>query len=627
MKVSQETSSRSLSIDRMQEHTSRDSSSESAVDIAPHQQPQAIDPSLAALPRRPGMRLSGGASTSSGAGACVLQGEASSAPPSSVLGKRSAANVEDSTAARRLKKTSNEVTPIMRLLRSGGHRIDEQNNMVAYFVRQSPTQIDPEMLAQELDNRNPSNTLPALSQRVPSKISAKNKFPTNDFSRTLDRLIPTGEFTRAHDSVQGISRPRAYPLNRYSDAPESSRPLKKVGTYFEQLRRAYPESSLDSVELPEGVVLGIPAIIPGTGNVGHDHSYHIQSHAAYASRASQKPHGSPASADLPTSKVELWEFSVGTEEESGLPPEINDLQVCYPNSDAPRRIGDIGSVKLATTVDCHELGPKYLLFRAASSAAGRNPQAKRQLVVVGKGHQADPSLSLGQRSRLTGEIDLPALRVSFDSADGEVLGMQIGGPFFSVQDTRPTSTHYRKDGQEKHAIEVFNKNDNFLNPWNVLKKHAGTATPGKLKDVKFEHVCSVDKEVNNKSLAKILHDNKELSAWLAHDSGADVIYIRKRAKSYDLGDDAASMGNLLESLQNAGLIDDYDEIRVSTSRNPMIPDKPVQVRETYANAPRETEPIRTAELPMGSQNYLDRTLKNMMQAKEKIVDFIRNDPS
>ncbi len=204
--------------------------------------------------------------------------------------------------------------------------------------------------------------------------------------------------------------------------------------------------------------------------------------------------------------------------------------------------------------------------------------------------------------------------------------MQIGGPFFSVQDTRPTSTHYRKDGQEKHAIEVFNKNDNFLNPWDVLKKHAGTATPGKLNNVKFEHECSVDKEVNDKSLAKILHDNKELSAWLAHDSGADVIYLRKWAKSYDLDDDAASLGHLLESLQNAGLIDDYDEIRVSTSRAPIIPDKPVQVREAYANAPRETEPIRTAELPTGSQNYLDRTLKNMMKAKEKIVDFIRTDP-
>ncbi|QDI02568.1 hypothetical protein E4A48_01600 [Xanthomonas cerealis pv. cerealis] len=230
----------------------------------------------------------------------------------------------------------------------------------------------------------------------------------------------------------------------------------------------------------------------------------------------------------------------------------------------------------------------------------------------------------------TGEIDLPRLRVSFDASDGEVLATQIGGPFFSVQDTRPTSTHYRKDGQEKHAIEVFKENDNTLNPWELLKKHAGTATPGKLKDIKFKHACSVDKNINMKNLAKILHDNKELSAWLAHDSGADVIYIRKEAENPHLHDEVAGLGDLIGTLQNAGLINDYDEIRVSTSRNPVTLNKRLPIRETYReayiNAPRETDPIRTAELPMGSQSYVDWALKTAMKAKEKLSDFLGTNP-
>lgn len=57
---------------------------------------------------------------------------------------------------------------------------------------------------------------------------------------------------------------------------------------------------------------------------------------------------------------------------------------------------------------------------------GLNPPAKRQLIVVGKGHQVAPLLSPGQTS--TAEIDLPALRVSFDASDGEVLACKFGGP-------------------------------------------------------------------------------------------------------------------------------------------------------------------------------------------------------
>ncbi|UKE47954.1 hypothetical protein [Xanthomonas cerealis] len=617
MKVSSETSSHSLSTDWIQEEESSASSSESTVHITPHQQAQTINPALAALPRRPGMRPHGGASTSSAA-------------PSSVLGKRSAADAEDKTAARPLKKTSNrEVVPIMTLLRSGGHRVDDQNNLIAYFVRQSPAQIDPEMLAQHLNSSNISYELPILSQRVPAKISHKDAYPADNFLMNRD-LLPD-EFTRSHVSVWGISRPRAYTLDRELDAPQHSGPLKKVGTYFEQKQNNYRNLCRDGVlpTLDGSTEWGFPVDMDPLNTAGPYHDYNVESHAAYASNKPQKPHGSPAAMDLPTSKLELWQFSVHTEEESPAhPEEIDRLKVCYPNSKIPRPIGEIGSVKLATTVDCHELGPKYLLFRAASSVDDRNPQSKRQLVVVGKGHQPPPSVSPEQTS--TGEIDLPRLRVSFDASDGEVLATQIGGPFFSVQDTRPTSTHYRKDGQEKHAIEVFKENDNTLNPWELLKKHAGTATPGKLKDIKFKHACSVDKNINMKNLAKILHDNKELSAWLAHDSGADVIYIRKEAENPHLHDEVAGLGDLIGTLQNAGLINDYGEIRVSTSRNPVTLNKRLPIRETYReayiNAPRETDPIRTAELPMGSQSYVDWALKTAMKAKEKLSDFLGTNP-
>ncbi|MGV1107167.1 hypothetical protein [Xanthomonas translucens] len=758
MKVSRESCSRPLSTDDAQGEESRGSAGESA-DIASHQREQSTDPALVALPRRPEMCPYGEASTSSGSGGPVRRGETHSATPSSVLGKRSAEDVEDRTAEKRLKTASaKEAAPIMRVLKSGGDRVDEQDNVVTYFVRQSPTQIDPEMLAMDLNRRNHSCDLPVISQRVPLKISAEEALPNNDFSIVNNRAVPTCEFTRSYDSVWGISRPRAYKLDRASDAPRSFRTLKKVGTYFEQVH-TYPvldrnmrslafeyhaeeledsgledsgledsgledsgleDSGLEDSGLEESVVsdspqqmsrgdnagspdvhatessvvLGIPQQISQGDNAGsHDayrtanlavmgiphrmsdrdnaegnhvtgteswtawgvhsqlwglqnqshynhpvyvddaseyHAYDIESHAAYASRKSQKPLGSPAAMDLPTSKVELWEFSVGSEEASTVPPEINDLQVCYPDSIAHRRIGDIGGAKLATTVDCHELSPKYLLFRAASSTTGRNPPTKRQLVVVGKGYQAKPSLEAtpsptpGRTSNA--EIDLPALRVSFDAPDGEILGMQIGGPFFSVQDTRPASTHYRKDGEEKHVIEVFKKNDTALNPWESLKKHAGTTTPGKLNDIKFDHACSVDHEVSKKNLAKVLHDNKELSAWLAHDSGADVIYIRKSAHRYHSHDDAAGLGDLLETLQNAGLINDYDEIRVSTSRTSVIPDKPLAVRQTYANAPRGTDPICTAELGIGSQNYREWALKKALDAKEKLVNFLGLDP-
>ncbi|WXF82673.1 hypothetical protein WDV90_14740 [Xanthomonas translucens pv. undulosa] len=144
--------------------------------------------------------------------------------------------MEDRTAEKRLKTASaKEAAPIMRVLKSGGDRVDEQDNVVAYFIRQSPRQIDPEMLAMDLNLRNHSCDLPVIAQRVPLKISAEEALPNNDFSIANNRAIPTCEFTRSYDSVWGISRPRAYKLDRASDAPRSFRTLKKVGTYFEQV--------------------------------------------------------------------------------------------------------------------------------------------------------------------------------------------------------------------------------------------------------------------------------------------------------------------------------------------------------------------------------------------------------
>lgn len=84
----------------------------------------------------------------------------------------------------------------------------------------------------------------------------------------------------------------------------------------------------------------------------------------------------------------------------------------------------------------------------------------------------------------------------------------------------------------------------------------------------------------------------------------------------------AGLGDLIRMLNNTGLIDDYNEIRVSTSRNPVTTNKPNAVRATFENAPRETDPIRTAELTLGPQSYLDLTLKTVMKANEKLENFL-----
>lgn len=431
-----------------------------------------------------------------------------SCPRENSIQEASTANPSDS------KQDVSAKPKCITLLNSGGVRKNEEGKFVSFFLRQSLDEIS---------------------------------------ENELTHIAHLADGTKQHDpSMPWPATRHAWPFSYVRSNPLLNRVYKNKKEF-----EASPEyqklinAGTAKINIPgkaQRIAREIPAKL--TGMVGHgwsyeqvlqnDGTYAINLRRLYVSSGREKV----GTVELPTRKVELYEFSRQSNERNrDLPKELKKMQVFIPESKKAVAAYEAGKVRKIATVNCHELGKKYLLYRSPSSM---NPDTfleseKRKLVIFAHGVN-----SISKR------VNIPAkTTLAFAAPDGHILFGE--DPLFTQNIPLHSKHEIGTDGEPK--VTVKGKVETSLR-----RTEADKSVPNILLS-KFGSPIH-DIRTKNAKQKNALNNQNERAAWAAHDLKKDILILRQHTMPVPIG--GRNLENLLAELEVHGV--EFDEIEVHTCR-------------------------------------------------------------
>lgn len=288
------------------------------------------------------------------------------------------------------------------------------------------------------------------------------------------------------------------------------------------------------------------------------------------------PFGSCSGKALPTQQIELYQYTYGVVEASkeadAVPAEVLALPILPRGKGSAEPLGQHSYVTKAADVDCHDVDGKYWVFRARQQP----PEGKKRRVTV----------SLHGRE----DAKRPAFKIpeGKDAAFFGPSGKELLSPDpLLAQDLSPASVHQVRDGE--HRIEIYLPVPEGLDDDDLFEMHAGSAGPGgvvEIETAKFNYSHGPDKKA-----VDALHNLKQAAAWLAFESGNDVVLVRKsRSPRFDSSPVYdGTLSELVQSLDDNGLTGDYEGFDFLICRTDE--QQGLQSHRVIDNPARGTEPV------------------------------------
>jgi len=402
------------------------------------------------------------------------------------------------------------------VMKSGGTRINEKGETVTFFLRQTPRQVSHQYMEAAFGVGQPHcpyDPWPALRSALPYDLLK------------ADQIVGA-----VQQSLSQVEELEAYQASR-------NLPLAKV-----ELPTRAEQSSAKAQAMQQGLAKSGWAY---DQQIDDDGKYKVVMNRLYSSKLDRPIAGEPGAVPVPTRRIELYELARGETGGPEAPPELAGIQVHVPGSGAVMEAGEAGSIVRASVVDCHEIGKDFLLFRACNAdGTPRERAASNPPPVLLESHGMAASFPGPQ-----GEFSPPAgSSLAFAAPHGHVLWAP--SPLLA-QEVSPSSVHRVNPGGG-HEISVFGSAEAALAPQALLERHAGVSVPGKVVDVPLSKVSAPfgmpGKEAQFVAQQLALHNPKEAAAWLAHDSGKDVVVVRR-------GDqvDMARLSKLYAAMEAANL--------------------------------------------------------------------------
>jgi hypothetical protein len=397
------------------------------------------------------------------------------------------------------------------LMTSGGVRKTESGNTVSFFVRETPDSLSAEDW---------------MAMKGPVDASKPYRQPR---STVPDDLMTPMSFKNIKEFMQSD-----FAKNQTKQAiPEVSVPglLQRTGDLMRAKREGMAPNGwkYDQKQAPDG-------------------SYSISASRLYATVAPKKISGTQLT--VPTREIELYEVNRKDHHGAGqaIPKEVREIGVFLPESGATSPVNQAGNVKLKATVNCHELGNKYLLYRAEKPNSGEVSDSKRQLVINAHG-----SNQFMGRAKLT-----EGVKLSFYSPDGAML---LSAPSLALT---PLDAKY-----STHELEPASLNSN--SPFSYVTTKEGTqidgdgAYGGAVSDLAFYKFGSPVHDAASKAarFPRVMNHSAEGAAWAAHDHDVDVLTVRQGSKFTG----GSSLSAVTAQLEKLGLTSQYDEIKIVACRS------------------------------------------------------------
>lgn len=286
-----------------------------------------------------------------------------------------------------------------------------------------------------------------------------------------------------------------------------------------------------------------------------DGTYAIELSRLYVSVAPKNVFGTQIS--LPTREVELYEVDRRGQKSSGacdaetLPTEVGRIAVFSPEKQTERPAHEIGAVARKAVVNCHELGEKYLFYRAEKPGSEADAGKKRQLLIFSHGVTWP-----------FGRVEMPRdTKFTYYAPHGSNLLVSHNPAHFQRHATY--STHERVPSlswyRTTDTTRVTTKNGA------VIGDNDG-ASGGTEENLLLTKLGSPLHNVPSKGTRAqhALDNTHEGAAWAACDHDLDVLLVRQHTMPPPFG--GGSLKGVLSEINKVGLDDQYDEVLILACR-------------------------------------------------------------
>jgi hypothetical protein len=393
-------------------------------------------------------------------------------------------------------------TGALTMMRSGGTRKNTQGQTLAFYVRQSP---------ENLTAADWPGKFQPMDKSVPWSIGRstapeKTNLPVFGALSEADQLA--------------ISNSPDYPLRQENGYGKATAP-SKLARALALLKAKHQGNKVPHSWIYQQV--RDPEYDPSNRKTAQ---YAVQGSRLYVSVAQKNVAGTEVS--LPTRQIELYEVNRDAASGAAMPAptpppaEVQAITAYVAQTSTEVPLDQAGKVALAASVDCHELGKNFLLYRAKPFEAGQ----KRPLLVIAHGSQ---TLLLEPASAPEG------VALTYFGPQGKSLLGRINLTQFPLDavhtgpaDDLECDLHLTKFGSPIHDVSQM----------------VGLQPP------------------------HLLSNAQEGAAWIAHDYGMDVLTLRHNKGK------ASQLSAVGSAITEAGLGNQYNEFRVFACRPPFYDFEP-----------------------------------------------------
>lgn len=301
----------------------------------------------------------------------------------------------------------------------------------------------------------------------------------------------------------------------------------------------------------------------------------VQEHKHYTPLREAVPFDSQSTQALPTHTIDLYQYTYGVSRQAGetsIPDDVSSLEIKPWGQKSAENLGKNSSVSKMASVDCHDLGGDFWVFRAKQKPL--EGTSRRVLVIThGNENSGAPRLEIPEGKDL-----------AFFAPSG---GLLIALHPLSAQEFSPASVHRVRDGE--HEIDVhlpLAKGAGGTD--DIFALHAGTLQAGGVAQVQVSKL-SYPPDHEASATLDATHNLKEKAAWLAFESGNDVVIGRKMPKSMPQRD----LSGLMRSLEEKGLMADYEGFDFHLCRVDL--GKPFLIHSMRANPASGSKPVASVK--------------------------------